>query len=143
MWPTFLGAPDSWHEDPPFGRVTEGSGRHDATGAGGWRPTTELPSRASLAGGTPLVVYRQPLPCSRPPLPESTPITIERPRRIAISLLPHPPWRSKASRVRDRRADATRGSLVPNGASWDLPFPHLFVTEKGTHITEGTLRHRL
>jgi integrase len=32
---------------------------------------------------------------------------------------------------------------VPNGASWDLPFPHLFVTEKGTHITEGTLRHRL
>ena len=40
-------------------------------------------------------MYRRPLPCSRAPLPESTLMTIERPRRIAIRLLPHPPWRSK------------------------------------------------
>ncbi len=32
---------------------------------------------------------------------------------------------------------------MPNGASWDFSLPHPFVTEKGTHVTEGTLRLRL
>ena len=124
MGPTFLGAPDSWQENPPFGRVTERSGWYDETGAGGWHPTTELPSRARLTGGTQLVVYRRPLPCSRAPLPESTLMTIERPRRIAIRLLPHPPWWSKRQpgkrpESRRRLAEHPRPGVTDCG----VPFP--------------------
>jgi integrase/recombinase XerD len=40
-----------------------------------------------------------------------------------------------------RRYLRARGALVP--ANTGSPLPHLFVTEKGTRITEGTLRRRL
>ena len=110
--PAFLGAPDSWLENPPFGRVTEGSGWY------------ELPSRARLAGGTPLVVYRQPLPCSRPPLPESTLMTIERPRRLALRLLPTLSGGANASRVRDWKADADWRSTPSRGDRLQCALPH-------------------
>jgi integrase/recombinase XerC len=40
-----------------------------------------------------------------------------------------------------RRYLKVRDALVPAGAS--SPPPHLFITEKGSRITEGTLRRRL
>ena len=42
-----------------------------------------------------------------------------------------------------RRYLRARDTLIPAGAPGDSPLPHLFVTEKGTRITEGTLRRRL
>ena len=40
-----------------------------------------------------------------------------------------------------RRYLKVRDALVPAGA--DSPLPHLFITEKGSRVTEGTLRRRL
>jgi site-specific recombinase XerD len=42
-----------------------------------------------------------------------------------------------------RRYLRQREALVPAGEVADSPLPHLFVTEKGSRITEGTLRRRL
>ncbi len=42
-----------------------------------------------------------------------------------------------------RRYLRARDALVPAGAGTDSPLPHLFVTEEGRRVTEGTLRRRL
>lgn len=42
-----------------------------------------------------------------------------------------------------RRYLRQRDMLVPASEATDAPLPHLFLTEKGSRITEGTLRRRL
>jgi integrase len=42
-----------------------------------------------------------------------------------------------------RRYLRQRDALVPVGEAADSPLPHLFITAKGSRITEGTLRRRL
>ncbi len=42
-----------------------------------------------------------------------------------------------------RRYLKARDALTPASEAADFPLPHLFLTEKGSRITEGTLRRRL
>jgi integrase/recombinase XerD len=42
-----------------------------------------------------------------------------------------------------RRYLKARDALVPAGEGADSPLPHLFATQKGSRVTEGTLRRRL
>ncbi len=41
-----------------------------------------------------------------------------------------------------RRYLKARDALTPASEAADFPLPHLFLTEKGSRITEGTLRRR-
>jgi hypothetical protein len=122
--PTFLGAPDSWQENPPFERVTKGSGLYDETGGGiGAPPPSYRRGPDSRAGGRSSCTADR-YHASRPPLPESTLMTIERPRRIAIRLLPHPSWRSKrqpGKRPESRRRLAEHPR--PGVPHCSVPFP--------------------